>query len=254
MKRAIKFAVEFISNRGWISGISAATLLFGGLYFLVVRIHFGLEYDFVLAKYPIGLYVTDGRTILSLITAVLGILAYIRIPKLVPWLLGASWIWVNYFDPTLAASVGGRDIWLELSSESPLGQSLLGLYQTTNTFVLVFLLIASLYGIAMRHRQRVIDWIDRRGVEVAKNASDYEHTSPLAIVALILAFIFPIGALILAAIAKRDIALAKEKVGGVDLIVAANVIAVIFLVVQSLALLLWLNSIFQLTESTWPFS
>ena len=52
-----------------------------------------------------------------------------------------------------------------------------------------------------------------------------------------LSSLFPRGGLVLAAIAKREIALAKSNVGGVNLVVAANITAVVILSLQAFVLL-----------------
>jgi hypothetical protein len=237
---------RFFSERKPTQNFAIAILAAQALVFMIYRLELGSAKATVLSIYPFGTYVVDGRPIVALTLLILGVLAYIILPSLTVTVLGISFVWSNFLDSTIASSIGGTDIWAEsanLNLQLSRASDWLG---SLNLFVFILITFTIGWALTRTYRQRVINWIDTKGAEVAKNAADYEHTSPLAIISLVLAFIFPIGGLLLAAIAKRDIALARQNVGGVDLIVAANVIGVTFLVLQSLVIIGWLNTVLEL--------
>jgi hypothetical protein len=249
--------MSFFSERKPTQNFAIAILGAQALSFIIYRIELASAHETVRGFnpfgtyvvdgfYPFGTYVVDGRLIFALTLLILGVVAYIILPSLTVTILAISFVWSSFLDSTIASAVGGMDIWAassNLNLQLSRASDWLG-----NLNLLVFILILFTVGwvLTKTYRQRVITWIDTKGAEVSKNASDYEHTSPLAIISLVLAFIFPIGGLLLAAIAKRDIALARQKVGGVDLIVAANVISVTFLILQSLVIIGWLNTVLDI--------
>ena len=236
---------SFLSNRKPTQHFSVSVLLAQVILLLLYRIELASALPTVIGKFPFGTYVLDGRLITALILLLLGILVYFLRPVFSIVVVAAFYLWLNFLDPAIASAIGGgRDLWAQYYEAFSWSFLLAAL----NALSIGLVIFTTGWVLTRAYRARVVSWIDEKGAEIAKNASDYDHTSPLAIIALVLAFIFPIGGLILAAIAKRDIAMASQKVGGVDLVVAANVVGTIFLVIQVLAILTWLNSLFELTQ------
>lgn len=220
----------------------------------VYRIGINQSFAEVAGKLPFGTYVTDGRLIVFLGMWLTGLTVYILSSKLTPWILAIELVWVNYLDEIISRSIGGPDIWSQASQVLGYFGQLASWRDNLLTVSLFSILFASIWHLTKKYRARVARWIDNRGIEVAKNSADYEHTSTLAIISLIVAFIFPIGGLVLAAIAKRDIALGKQKIGGLDLIVAANVVSIAILLIQTLVAIVWLGNLAQLWQLLSQFS
>ena len=237
---------RFFSERKPTQHFAIAILATQALVYIIYRSELFSAQSELLSKYPFGTYNLEGRPLVALALFVLGVVAYIILPSLTVTVLGVFFVWRNLLDSAISSSIGGREVWAEFSNfNAPLSRASDWL-ENLSLFAIFLISFTIVWVLTKTYRQRVIEWIDRRGAEVSKSAADYEHTSPLAIISLVLAFIFPIGGLLLAAIAKRDIALARQKVGGVDLIVAANVIGVTFLILQSLVIIGWLNTVLDI--------
>jgi hypothetical protein len=235
---------RFFSERKPTQHFAIAILATQALVYIISRSELLSAIPDLFSKYPFGTYNMEGRPLVALALFVLGVVAYVILPSLTVTVLGVWFVWRNLLDSAISSSIGGRQVWAEFSYFNvPLSTASI-LLEYLSLFALFLISFTIVWVLTKAYRQRVIKWIDSKGAEVSKSAADYEHTSPLAIISLVLAFIFPIGSLLLAAIAKRDIALARQKVGGVDLIVAANMIGVIFLILQSLVILGWLNTVF----------
>ena len=179
-----------------------------------------------------ALYTTEGRVIIAWSLAILGILTFIGFRGLIKWLLVFHWLWAVYLDSILQGTVGGLDVWNDFAF-----LDLFAAIQQLQGFIGLLIALTAIWLFTGWYRRRVIAWIDNKGSEITKDSEAFDHTSPLAIIAIVLAFIFPIGGLVLAAIAKREIALAKSNVGGVNLVVAANITSVVVLALQVLLVL-----------------
>jgi hypothetical protein len=179
-----------------------------------------------------ALYTAEGRLILAWVLAGLGLLAFFGARGILKWLLALHWLWAIFLDSIIQGTVGGEDVWNIFAQSAPYNA-----IQQLQGFVGLLIALTAIWLFTGWYRNRVIAWMDKKGAEITKDSEDFDHTSPLAIIAVILAFLFPIGGLVLAAIAKREIALAKSNVGGVNLVVAANITAVVILSLQAFVLL-----------------
>lgn len=238
---------EFL-RRSAVAHISVVLLTLQAFIATVYRIGINQSFADIAGELAFGTYVTDGRLIVFLSLWLIGLIAYILLSRLTPWILAIQLVWVNFVDEIIYRSIGGPDIWNQASQVLGYFGQLATWRDTLLTVSLISIVFASIWHLTKQYRARVSRWIDNRGIEVAKNSADYEHTSTLAIIALVLAFIFPIGGLILAAIAKRDIALGKQKMGGLDLIVAANIVSIAILLLQALVAIVWLGNLAQLWQ------
>jgi hypothetical protein len=179
-----------------------------------------------------ALYTSEGRLIIAWALGVAAVLAFFGAKGILKWLLAFHWLWAVFLDDIIQGTVGGEDVWTEFSNFPPFNA-----LQQLQGFVGLLIAITAIWLFTGWYRNRLIAWMDKKGAEITKDSENFEHTSPLAIIAVILAFLFPIGGLILAAIAKREIALAKSNVGGVNLVVAANITAVVVLLLQAFVFL-----------------
>jgi hypothetical protein len=179
-----------------------------------------------------ALYTTEGRVALAWALAGIGILAFFALRRVLKWLLLFHWLWALFLDQIIQGTIGGEDVWKTFGQFAPYNaiQQLQGL-------IGLLIAVTAIWLFTGWYRNRLIAWMDKKGAEITKDSENFDHTSPLAIIAIILAFLFPIGGLVLAAIAKREIALAKSNVGGINLVVAANITAVVILTLQAFVLL-----------------
>ena len=179
-----------------------------------------------------ALYTSEGRVIIAWVLGVSGVLAFFGVKGILKWLLAFHWLWAVFLDEIIQGAVGGEDVWTQFAFFPPFSA-----LQQLQGFVGLLIAITAIWLFTGWYRNRLIAWIDKKGAEISKDSEKFEHTSPLAVIAVVLAFLFPIGGLMLAAIAKREIALAKSNVGGVNLVVAANITAVVVLLLQSVVFL-----------------
>lgn len=179
-----------------------------------------------------ALYTSEGRLIIAWALGVSGLLAFFGAKGILKWLLAFHWLWAVFLDEIVQGAIGGEDVWTQFSFFPPFSA-----LQQLQGFVGLLIALTAIWLFTGWYRNRLVAWMDKKGAEISKDSENFEHTSPLAIIAVILAFLFPIGGLILAAIAKREIALAKSNVGGVNLVVAANITAVVVLLLQAFVFL-----------------
>ncbi len=178
------------------------------------------------------LFTAEGRLILAWLLAVLGLLTFFGTRGLLKWLLVIHWLWAVFLNSIIQGSLGEEDVWDFFGQSAPYNA-----IQQLQGIIGVLVALTAIWLFTGWYRNGVIAWMDKKGAEIVKDSEDFDHTSPLAIIAVLLAFLFPIGGLVLAAIAKREIALAKSNVGGVNLVVAANITAVVILSLQAFVLL-----------------
>jgi len=240
--------IREIRSRSAAAHISFVVLTLQAFLTTVYRIGLNQSFTQVVAELPFGTYVTDGRLFATLGLWLAGVAAYILLPRLTVWILALHLVWFSFLDVIVYQSIGGPDVWTNAAMVYGYFEQLASWQGNLFTLSLLLVVISAVWSLTKSYRARVSNWIDKRGAEIAKNSGDYEHTSTLALIALVVAFIFPIGGLILASIAKRDIALGRQKMGGLDLIVAANVVSIAILVLQTLVVLVWLGNLVELWQ------
>jgi len=179
-----------------------------------------------------AVYTADGRLIIAWLLGIGGILAFFVARGILKWLLVIHWFWAVFLDEIFQGTIGGEDVWNLFGQEPPFAA-----IQQLQGFIGLLISLTAIWLFTGWYRKRVIAWMDKKGAEITKDSEDFEHTSPIAIIAIVLAFLFPLGGLVLAAIAKREIALSKSNVGGVNLVVAANITAIVVLILQFFVLL-----------------
>ncbi len=69
--------------------------------------------------------------------------------------------------------------------------------------------------------------------------------SNLSIVALVLAFVFPIAGLVVSFLAKKEIEASEGKKGGSQLVRLSFILSIVFIVLQVLAIVFWSVVYFQ---------